>query len=79
MKSPVGFEVTYGYLSDLCFACEWSLQLVRLDGDDEGRMALRVFESRGGDLLAGAKFTPEADLDAVAEVVFDVLRFGDHV
>jgi hypothetical protein len=69
----VGFEITYGYLADLCSALEWSLALERLDDD---RFALRVYlgRCRSGQLLAGAKFTREASLDAAAEVVFDVLR-----
>lgn len=79
MTRPIGFEVTYGYLADLCAAMGWSLELVHLDGEDVGRSAIRVRESRGGELLGGAKFTSDADLDAVADVVFDVLRQGDHV
>jgi hypothetical protein len=71
--SPVDFEITYGYLADLCAACEWALALERLD---DGRLALRVYGARAPlrVCLAGAKFTSAANLDAVAEVVFDVLR-----
>lgn len=70
----VGFEVTYGYLADLCAACGWALALERLE--DRGRFALRVYGARAPlrVRLAGATFTREASLDTAADVVFDVLR-----
>jgi hypothetical protein len=67
----VGFKVTYDYLADLCLACGWRLCLVRI-GDDV--FALRVVSDDRKVLLGGAKFRSAADLDVVAEVVFDVLH-----
>lgn len=74
MPRPFEYTIDYAFVADLCGANGWGLALCHFEDDE---WALRVYDERpieDARCLAGVKFTSRANLDVVADVLFETLR-----